>query len=361
MYRFMLAGLLLTALFITGLPAQETKKLEDPPTKSPGAKAAAEEGIPGEVEVHFLNGSKVRMIIQSEKLEINTIYGKVAVPIQDVQAIEFGLHFPDGAVAKIDLAIKNLGNGDYREREKAAKALLDLGPYSYSAVLKATRAKEGEIASRAKEIVQKLQAKHAKKDLRTTTDDKVVTPTHTIVGRIMTTTVKTKADYFGELEHKLANMRTLRAIVGPGLDLDLSLDAGKYANPSQWLETSYQVDGRSMIVIAAKGQIDYWPQQPGGYICGPNGMQGGGRFGGGPGGGGGFVVKGAKVLGPIQPNIYGGTLLGKVGEDGEPFVIGDRYEGRPETEGKLYLHIGPSPYNCPSAGAYDVKISRKND
>jgi hypothetical protein len=32
-----------------------------------------------------------------------------------------------------------------------------------------------------------------------------------------------------------------------------------------------------------------------------------------------------------------------------------------ESEGKLYLQIGPSPWNCASAGNYDVKISRKGD
>jgi hypothetical protein len=74
-----------------------------------------------------------------------------------------------------------------------------------------------------------------------------------------------------------------------------------------------------------------------------------------------MAVKGQKIAGPISPQMYGGMLIGKIGEDGEPFVIGDRYDGNPEREGKLYLHIGPSPWNCPSAGNYEVKINRKTD
>ena len=43
------------------------------------------------------------------------------------------------------------------------------------------------------------------------------------------------------------------------------------------------------------------------------------------------------------------------------FLIGDRFDGKLEAEGKLYLIIGPSPWNCASTGTYDVKISRKGD
>src|SRR5438034_11839089 len=62
----------------------------------------------------------------------------------------------------------------------------------------------------------------------------------------------------------------------------------------------------------------------------------------------------------INGQMYGGMLLGKIGEDGEAFTIGERYEGTPEAQGKLYLHIGPSPWNAQSQGSYDVKIARKN-
>jgi hypothetical protein len=296
------------------------------------------------------------MIVQTDALEISTIYGKLTVPIGDVQSIEFGLHFPAGVEAKIGAALKNLGSNDYREREKAGKVLVDLGRYSYPALLTASRAKEAEVAKRAKELVQKLQTKLPKKDLKTMREDRLVTPTHTIVGRILTPMVKTKADYFGEMEHQIANMRTLRAVAGPGLDLEFSLDAVKYANQGQWMETDYQVDGRSTILITAKGQVDTWPQQPGGYMTGPDGVQAGR----------GINMPGGRIgirgqIGQINPQMYGGMVFGKIGDDGEPFIVGSRYEGKPEAEGKLYLHIGPSPWNCPSSGTYDIKISRKGD
>lgn len=59
--------------------------------------------------------------------------------------------------------------------------------------------------------------------------------------------------------------------------------------------------------------------------------------------------------------MFGGVLVAKIGEDGEPFIIGDRYEIKAESEGKLYLHIVSSPWNCASMGSYEVKIGRKVD
>lgn len=335
-----------------------------PKTDEPGAKksvpAPAEQAVPGDVEILFLNGSKIRVLIETEKLEIASIYGKLTVPIQDVLSIEFGLHYPEGAVEKIDAAIKNLGSGDFRIREGAAKTLVNLGPYAYPAVLRATKAKESEVAARAKDIVEKIQAKHAKKDLKTSTDDRVVTPTQTLVGRILTPSVKTTGEYFGTMEHKLANMRQLRAIARPGVDTEVSVDAGKYANGNQWLDTGYLVDASATINISAKGMVDQWPQQPGQYMCGPGGN--GQMIFGGPGGGQFQANPGMKIRGGGNAaRMYGGMLIGKVGEDGEPFLIGDRFDLHSESEGKLHLQIGPSPWNCASSGSYTVKISRKGD
>jgi hypothetical protein len=332
----LIAGFLF-GLLLTALPAQE-KTQKDAPKKSV------------DVDVHFLNGSTVRLQIQSEKLEIETPYGKLAVPMKDVRSIEFGSHLPEGHAAKIDAAVKKLGSGDFREREKAVAALVELGPFSYSAAVEATRAKEVEVATRAKEVVQKLTAKHAKKDLKLFVEDRVITPTFPIVGRILTPSIKAKAEYFGEVELSLADMRTLRSIGTVGVDVDVTVDAGKYAVRGQWLATNFQVDGRSAIVITAKGMIDLAPDDPGQVMSGPAGYRAGagGGFGGGKAKGG--VSKAAA-----------GLLIGKIGENGDTFIIGERYEGTPSQEGKLYLQINPSPYSPQSAGAYDVKAALKGN
>jgi hypothetical protein len=182
-----------------------------------------------------------------------------------------------------------------------------------------------------------------------------VTKAFTIVGRIQTPTVKAKTEYFGDIELGLAKMRTLRSVGGSGLDMEFAIDASKYANQGQWMDTGYHVDGRTTIQITAKGFVDVWPQQGGQYISGPNGFQATQRGGGMmPGFGMG------RKIGMVNQQQHCGMLLGKIGESGEVFVVGERYEGMPEQEGKLMLHIGPSQWNVPSAGNYDVKVARKD-
>ena len=339
--------------------ADKEKGFAEAPKKipGPGVKGGLPPSIPGDCEVHFLNGSKVRMIIQSEKLEINTAYGKLSVPIKDVRAIEFGLHYPEGVEAKIEAAVRGLGHTDYREREKSDLALQELAPYSYPAVVEASRTGELEVSKRAKTILQKMQAKHPKKDLKISVEDRVLTQNFTIVGRILTTTVKAKTQYFGGQELNVADMRTLRSMGAVAMDTELSIDSGKYANQGQWLDTNYHCDGRTAITIIASGLIDVWPQQGGQFMSGPSGFQQT-RNGGGPGG---MLKGGRKIGGIINNQQHCGMLLGKIGEDGEIFLVAERYDGVPEGEGKLFLHIGPSQWNAQCIGNYEVKINRKSE
>ncbi|MCI0684732.1 MAG: hypothetical protein L0Y71_21760 [Gemmataceae bacterium] len=365
MLRITFAAVAAAAFAVAQAPAQDKDKVaekkpalvEKTLTKtSPAVKPAPAPGIPGEVEVSFLNGSNVRMILQSNKVDVATPYGQLSVPSHEIRAIEFGLHFPDGYDARIRQAIKSLGGDNFRERDQGGKTLLELGPYSYPAVFEASLTKELETSRRAKELLKQLQAKHPKKDLKTSPDDRVITPSFTIVGRILNTSIKANAELFGQVDLPVSRLRMMRSLAGGG-DIEVSVDAARYGNQGQWLETEYTVDGINGISITANGMVDVWPQQGGNYVVGANGLQGrnmGMAFNAA------MMRAGVKLRNPINKQIYGGALIGKIGEDGEMFLIGERYEGTPDQQGKLFLHIGESPWNNQQSGTYEVKIARKN-
>ena len=73
----------------------------------------------------------------------------------------------------------------------------------------------------------------------------IKTPSFTIVGRILTTSIKAKAELFGDVDLPVSRMRAMRSMSGLGQDTEVVIDAGKYANAGQWMETDFQVDGRS--------------------------------------------------------------------------------------------------------------------
>jgi hypothetical protein len=308
----------------------------------------------GEVEVRFANGSLVRMTLVQDKIDIETLYGKLSVPLRDIRRIEFGLHVPEGMDKKVDAAIKQLGSGEYKGREGAVRELTVLGVYAYPAVLKAAKSADLEVAKRATDILARIRARVPATELRLGEDDRVVTGKFTIVGRIVTPTIKARTEYFGDTRLSLHQLRHFRALA-LAKDAEVTIDAANFASANQWLETGISVDTASALLITATGQVELAPQQPGTYICGPLGY--GPRPAGGPGGGlGGF---GGKKGGAGFLRVYPGMLMGRIGENGNVFPIGDRFEGA-AGDGKLYLHINPSTYDTASSGAYRVRISIKN-
>ncbi|HYV39152.1 MAG TPA: hypothetical protein VE988_25925 [Gemmataceae bacterium] len=307
-------------------------KTEDPPAE--------------QAEVRFTDDSVVRMSILQERLEIVTKYGKLAIPTADIMKIDFGVHVPAEMEKKIAKAIEDLGSENYKTREMALKDLVNWGPSAYPQVVKATKSDQLEVKKRALLALDKLKAKHPAKNLRLREEDIIVTPSFTVVGKIVTPTLKAKAENFGELDIQLGKLRAIRWLT-TAAELEIALDAGKYAMQGQWMATEFEVKQGMKLSITASGQVNLWPQN-GGYQSGPRGWGNDGF-----GGGGGQRAPGL----PYSP----GTLIGKVGEDGPMFVVGDSYNGSPNREGKLYLHIAPSPWVPNSIGTYNVKVVPKGD
>jgi hypothetical protein len=289
-------------------------------------------------EVRFTDDSIVRMLILQDRLEVDTKYGKLSIPVADILKVDFGIHVSEDQQKKIAQAIEELGSENYKTRELAVKNLVGWGPYAYPQVYKACKSDQPEVKKRAQMAMDKLKAKHPARNLRLREEDIIVTQNFTVVGKITTLTIKAKAENFGELELQLAKLRGIRSLTGSA-EVDLTLDATKYANVGQWMDSGFEVREGMRLHVEASGTVNLWPQN-GGFISTPKG----------------FTQQGF-IQGPGTQH-YPGTLLGRIGTDGQMFVLGDRYDGPTNREGKLYLHIAPSPWmQNGSTGSYAVKIS----
>lgn len=339
---FLVAGL---AVLLGALPGRPS---------APGVLRAPEEqpnpGAPSPVEVRFVNGSIVVMTLLQEKIEVLTEYGKLTVPHKDIRQIEFGIHTSEEEQRKIEDALRRLSSNAFKEREAAVEDLVALGPQAYLRLQKVATGDNPEAASRVESAVKKIREKFHPRVLRLREEDLVYTAKFTIVGRITTPTIKAKAEDFGELELRPAKLLSMCWLEGDAKK-EVAVDAATYGSPGgrKWMDAGVRIGSQTGLKITATGQVDLWPQQPGQYMAGPDGQ------GGGPAGGL-MVVNGR----PIQlggPRGGGGELLGRIGENGTPFVIGSRYTQIPKDTGKLYLQIVPSPWGGPSAGEYRVAIS----
>lgn len=290
---------------------------------------------PSLAEVRFGDGSIVRMTLLEENLEVMTKYGKLNIPLSDVRRVEFGLHVPPEMGQQITKAIKQLASDVYKERDKASKDLLEAGHFAFPALQRASKSGDQEVAYRAASIMKQISERTLPELLRLREQDVIHTDEFTVIGKITSDTIKAHSPHFGQVPLKLSELRTLH-VRRQDSKLNLVVDAAKHGSAlDQWRDTNIMVDTGQRLAITSDGQVDIWPQGPGQYMTTPKGYNTAGK-------GGQFMA---------------GALVGKIGETGKVFLIGERHDGTASEEGKLYLQIIPSPWNNASTGQFRVNIS----
>jgi hypothetical protein len=292
---------------------------------------------PQEVVIRFLDDTTVRRAVLQDNVEIITKYGKLAVPVSDISRIELGRHISDETTKKVNDAIKRLGSDNFPLRDAASNELVALGFQAYPFLVEAGKAStDNEVLQRVHAAILAIQQQVPEELLRLKPDDVIHTRESVLTGRLASPTLKVRTVYFGELSLKLEDLRSIYAMSGSGQVL-VTLDASKHAGTKdQWKDSGFIVEPDIGLVITASGQIDLIAQQAGQVMSPPDGNQTVGRT-------------------PGQA-FASGTLLGRIGENGEVFAIGSRYEVRTQQGGKLYLSIQPHPRSEGATGNYSVKI-----
>ncbi len=213
-----------------------------------------------DVEVRMGDGSTMRMLIAQESLTVATRYGKLTVATNEILRIDLGLRMPEGAAAKIDKAVQQLGSREFKEREAASAELLAFGVLAYQPLQRAAKNTDAEVAERANALLTRIRAKVPAEQLRIKDHDVIKTTEFTIVGRIEDGTLNAKTTYFGEVKLDLANVRSLRSLAR-GKGTEVSVDAAKYCVPGgqQWLDTGVEVEALAELTVTASGQINVAP------------------------------------------------------------------------------------------------------
>jgi hypothetical protein len=118
---------------------------------------------------------------------------------------------------------------------------------------------------------------------------------------------------------------------------EVAVDAAQFgAGAGKWADSGVTVEAGVGLAVAASGRVDLVPAQAGQHVSEPAGYQ---------------------AQGSDPAGYRAGTLLGRIGEGGEVFVIGPNYEARSARGGKLYLRIVPLAGGNGSTGSYQVKVS----
>ncbi|MGE3808081.1 MAG: hypothetical protein AB7K24_25755 [Gemmataceae bacterium] len=314
------ALIVLLALVLMSVQAVADKTADKP--------AAKEQRI----EVQFVDGSNVRMQFLQDKIEVETRYGKMTVPVEEIRRIDFAFRLSPAQAKLIDAAIADLNNETFERRQEASEKLLEIGPPALPMLAQASKSKDIEVAKRAKEAIEQIRARFPAEKLYFPDEDVVHTEKFRAIGKIVGDAFKAKSAYFSDMRILFHDLRSLRSLAHGG-EREMFVDAGKYGSADhQWLETDVDLNAEDRLVVTATGRVDLWPQQPGQYMSEPTGYQAG------------------------RPGYQPGTLVGRIGANGPIFAIGNRFEGIPARRGRLHIQILKSPWNNASTGGYEVKI-----
>jgi hypothetical protein len=167
---------------------------------------------PRAVEVRFGDSSVLKLTLRDEKVEIVTPYGKLLVPVADIQKIEFATRLSEADEKRIPKLIGDLGSSDFAARDAATAELLKLAEKAYPALLKAQDSKDPEVVRRATDLVEKIRDAVPKEALEVRPDDVIYTEKSKFTGRISAASLKANSPHFGEVEVKLTDVRTMRSL-----------------------------------------------------------------------------------------------------------------------------------------------------
>jgi hypothetical protein len=188
-------------------PGKDEPKKEEPPT-TPG-KPAPEVHT---VEVPYPGRSILKLVIRDDKLPLVTPYGKLTVPVADIQRIEFATRVSDEDAKRIAAAIAKLDHAQFQEREAASTELAALGVKAYPALLKAAKNTDPEVVRRAEELLAKIRDGVADEDLVVRKHDVIYTQHSRLAGRIDLKTLTVSTPKLGDQQVKLEDIYNTKAL-----------------------------------------------------------------------------------------------------------------------------------------------------
>ena len=151
---------------------------------------------PAQFDAKFHDGSHVVISLAQPSLDVQTRYGLLTVPLEDVRRVEFGSHVPAEAVKRLAMAVKRLGS-DGREKADATAEVIAGGHWSIPALNAAMSSPDRAYAGYCERVRHKIEQGTPAAMMSLGETDTVRTKTFPIVGRITSDTIKAHSSLFG--------------------------------------------------------------------------------------------------------------------------------------------------------------------
>lgn len=285
---------------------------------------------------HLRDGGQIAGQPQIESLQVETSYGRLVIPRNELVEVRFALRVQPELKAKIEAALARLAAEDFDEREAATEELEAVGQPAIPFLKEALKSPVEEVKSRAAEILKAIESRQDKSSpaqSAATSEDEIVSTRMTVKGRVLQEQFEVQTA-FGKLTVAATDIAMLQFGAVKQIRAKVTVTAQNQA-PGKWLDTKIDLTKDQTLRISASGQISVRNY---GIVSGPAGnteWSGHGSF----------------------ANLPMLSLVGKIGKNGKPFLVGASYRGRCIADGRLYLAVVPfSPYPSGASGAYQARI-----
>jgi hypothetical protein len=296
--------------------------------------------VPDPPVFHLRDGGKVAGRPKLDVLTVDTRYGVLHVPTEDLILVRFARRLADLERQRIEAAIARLGAEDFADREAATEDLRKMGLVARKFLLEARKGAIDEVKSRAASLLAEISSSaptpsSSEEDgldpLLDDEDDEVVTQRFTVRGRVKEEQFTVESRY-GALELEATEIAGIAFHPEKRTVRTLEVSASSTV-PDSWLNTKLSVAKGQRIVLRARGQITV-PNYN--LTSGPEGT--------------------TRYSGSTFQNFPMLSLVGKVGKNGKPFLVAKEYQGKASREGTLYLALVPFRRNYAASGSYQVKV-----
>jgi hypothetical protein len=299
---------------------------------------------PSPLRITLMDGSAVVGKLSVAELTIDTDYGTLKVPVDQIQSFAPGIRSHPEFEQKLNAAIAALSAEAFADREKAQEVLLKIGPDLRRELDRQLKTAESEKQMRLQKILEEFESAEPEEDSSATAsawrpEDVIVTPNFTIVGRITTTSFSVGSPY-GTLQLKLADVREGRRENSAPEELRKTLAvSGNTAAQRTFTSSNLRLNKGDQVSITAAGQIQMTPF---------------GNMQSGPDGGANF--------GTQQPdNIPGGALIARISGGagkGDLFKVGSKHTFTAPRSGTLEFSVAiPGDFGGNQfPGEYQVKV-----
>lgn len=311
---------------ITGEKTKPKGKAEKPAETGGKVRRSA----PTPPMFHMRDGTRLAGVPQATSIQVKTVYGPLTVPMSELVKIRFCSSLDSGLSEKIAALIQQLGHEEFDLREDASEQLEVIGVPALKALDAAQKSDDEEIKARAEKLVARLDESIEEPDESDIhlvplegEEDEVETLEFTIKGKIEEKSFLVKTRY-GSLDFNRSDI--LSIVFQEPLVTKLSFDVpgSTFAEKNKWFDSQADLAEGEEFKLRASGIIILASLN--GTKCGPDGTR---------------SVNRASTSSAFK-SFPTGSLVGKIGKTGKPFLVGSDYSGMVEKKGRLFLGMALS-------------------